>query len=305
MKKTLKKLLTLGLSAAISTSVAFGLVGCNKEKTPSGENPSTVNPNESVTGPNDSSCPSVDSGSTDKTEKLNNAVANLKNKFNEIADGKNFTYTEQTILKKIIEVDNSKVKVQDKGTTVFYESTADGKTFSYTPNGNGWDKEISDFSINDMINSAKNIVDSVNWTELEANGDLLGNATIDNKKFNVDFRMSGNNAQVKVKDTLLGTTVREISLDHVGSTTVTIPNEKINDQVVEQSDLLYTEVNGERIWNVKLIADTIENWMTADNYFAIGGRKVPMKKLIGVRYTDNLYFDAYMSDGETKLIRDI
>lgn len=299
--KTFKKLLALGLSAITAASVAV-FTGCKDGHTDNDDKQSVADSSDPSAQPSDPSDNPVnppvegdEAGDAEKAEQLANAVAGLKKFLKTAAESQNFTYADkapQTDLK--LEFEGQKLKKTEKGTVTFYESTANGETFCYTANGDGWDKDFSDFDIPGRMDSVKNMANSISWTEFDQSGNLIGKISNGNTNAKVTAQLSQNAAKMVIKAEVTEQVLEDLTIEKVGSTTVTIPNEKINDQVVEQSDLLYTEVNGERIWNVKLIADTFMKNLPND-YFNVGSREYSLGKILYVNIENNsLQVGAYL-----------
>lgn len=297
--KNFKKLLALGLSAITVASVAV-FAGCKGGHTDNDDKQSAADSSGQPSGPSDNPVdPPVEggtSGDAEKAERLANSVAELKKFLKTAAEIQNFTYADkapQTDLK--LEFEGQKLKKTEKGTVTFYESTATGETFCYTATGDGWDKDFSGFDIAGRMDSVKNMANSISWTELEQSGNLIGKISNGNTNAKVTAQLSQNAAKMVIKAEVTEEVLEDLTIEKVGSTTVTIPNEKITDKTVDASDLLYTEVNGERIWNVKLIADTIENWMPADYYQKLCNVESKLNKVLSVDYKDGkLLIGTYM-----------
>ena len=187
--------------------------------------------------------------------------------------------------------------VADGTTQYVYEE--DGQTYMLTYNSK--DKQFhktipEDITFNAMIANYTNMYQSIENNLLfdEENNQLLSDSGIfDGETVAISLSKDGETLQIKGE-------THEVILTDVGSTTVTLPENVIDDTVSQE----YVCENG--VWNYAVLANTIENWFIGRDYYEYyAERDIQLTKIIELNIDENnrVHFTAVMNGEDGNAVK--
>ena len=252
MKKD-RILKTLAVLGAASTFAFGGLCACadNQKPTesPTEPNPPIVNPDDPK--PDD---PNPDDPKpTEKTDEeiFAEKVAEAETFFHAIDKNVTIDYTFEwggsTFVSTVV-YDDNKSKVVEGSDVTYYEQDGDQK-YSYSNENGQWTKDFCEEDFYSFLNHYIEYFDRVEWTTYDKGNNQL---------------VSKNNDTVKLSDgktTILLSNVNDGVLkgdfSKVGTSSVELPREFV-DNTQKQEENIYEIVDGQKVWNMPLILQTIQ-----------------------------------------------
>ena len=186
---------------------------------------------------------------------LQEAVSEINAFLDGVKQSQEFTYTktENSNVKKYSFL-NGLMKVEKDGAVRIYEEEGENK-YVYSQQNGAWNKDFTDKSIADALESFDTFVTGIknaSWNSFEAN-QLSG-------------MYDGKNVTAKLEDNTL-----EMNVD---DKTVTISENvesfakpaQVTDNTI-QSEKLWENDGGQRVYNYKLLAQTLEDWIKENDAF--------------------------------------
>ncbi len=285
MKKLKSKLTALALFVGVLSGFGLELVGCSpqQEKLPivdgggSQTNPGTDKDNPSTNPGQDKEDPSknppvVTPPEETPAEKLARGVEKFDAFVDKLIEGRNFAYSQSGLGKNVLaEIDQTKAKLTEDGQVTYFEES-EGQNFSYVWNDKIglWEKDFSETNTNTLISSLQSALDGIRWGIYDEKNQFLGGigklnfgGTAVDTSVQVDLSSEG-----EMKATIgAGNQTITMDVNKIGEVDVTLPaKEQVSDKTVP-SENVYEIVNGQRQWNIKLLADIFDKWMKGDNQY--------------------------------------
>lgn len=156
----------------------------------------------------------------------------------------------------VAEFDGSKCKKQTaSGET--YLSTEEGVNYLYSLDGTNWQKtETTNSASADIANLVDKFKNKLTWAEYDGTK-LTGTFNNDGEVYSANATVSNNKLDVVATT---NSDKLELTLDKSKTNTVALPEVKTEEKVE-----VYNATTGK--WNVKLLANTIEEWFAETTYY--------------------------------------
>ena len=187
---------------------------------------------------------------------LQEAAAEINAFLDGVKQSQKFTFTETKNSKETkYSFLNGLMRVEKDGTETIYEEV-EGQKYAYSNQNGAWNKDFTDKSVADAFESFEdfaNTIEGLSWSDFDAQKNQLSGT------------YNGKNVTAKLNDNIL-----EMNIDDADVTvSKTVENfakpTAFTDNTI-QSEKLWETVAGQRVYNYKLLAQTLEDWIKENDY---------------------------------------
>ncbi len=229
--------------------------------------------------------PTVTEDRTDETvvvKSMEEAIAEVSAFLSEVKENQKFTYTKtENSKEEKYSFLNGLLKVEKDGVVTIYEEDG-GQKYAYSQQDGAWNKDFTQQSISSILetfDAFANGVEKVSWSEFDAQKAQLSGSY---KGQPVTVTLNGDNITFQIGD---------LSVNVSKNVENFAKPEQVTDNTI-QSEKLWETVDGQRVYNYKLLAQTLEDWIKEnDGYLKemFAGGINSYDKLLSIEIKDNSF----------------
>ena len=190
-------------------------------------------------------------GNTVVVKSMEEAIAEVSAFLSEVKENQKFTYTKtENSKEEKYSFLNGLLKVEKDGAVTIYEEDG-GQKYVYSQQDGAWNKDFTQQSISSILetfDAFANGVENVSWSEYDAQKAQLSGSY---KGQPVTATLNGDNITFQIG---------ELSVNVSKNVENFAKPEQVKDNTI-QSEKLWETVDGQRVYNYKLLAQTLEDWI--------------------------------------------